>query len=89
MKTFLGDLFYKYTEESDNLETLRIIKFKNENTIIVKDTITGVKRIISRTVLEKEYTRLKPDASVAFSIVQLECNVKDVIVAMYRRDDLE
>ena len=86
MKIYLGDKFYKYIEEKDEIEIIRIKKIQNENLFsYIKD---GETHKISREQLLNEYTRLKPDGILAFTIVNLENKLKDVIVALYRTKDL-
>lgn len=88
MKIYLGDKFYKYNEESDNIDIIRISKIQNENLFSCKDSKGAIIKI-SKEVLMDEYTRLKPDGILAFSIVNLEDKMKDVIVALYRSKDLD
>ena len=86
MKIYLGDKFYKYIEEKDEIEIIRIKKIQNENLFsYIKD---GETHKISKEQLLNEYTRLKPDGILAFTIVNLENKLKDVIVALYRTKDL-
>lgn len=87
MKIYLGDKFYKYNEENDTIEIIRIKKIQNEN--LFSYDINGISYKISKEQLLKEYTRLKPDGFVAFTIVNLENKLKDVIVTLYRTKDLE
>lgn len=87
MRIYLGDKFYKYKEETDTLEIIRIKKIKNEN--LFSYEINGVIHSISKQDLLNQYTRLKPDGLVAFTIVNLENKLKDVIVSLYRMKDLE
>lgn len=88
MKIFLGDKFYRYIEETDKVEIIRICKIKNENSFTyIMDN--GTKCNINKTELLNTYTRLKSDATLAFTIVNLQGDMKDVIVAMYKTKDLE
>lgn len=87
MKIYLGDKFYKYHEETDNIEIIRIKRIKNEN--LFSYEVNGVSHSITKQKLLNEYTRLKPDGLVAFNIVNLENKLKDVIVCLYRLKDLE
>lgn len=88
MKIFLGDKFYRYIEETDKVEIIRICKIKNENSFTYI-TDKGTKCNITKTELLNDYTRLKADATLAFTIVNLQGDMKDVIVAMYKTKDLE
>lgn len=88
MKIFLGDKFYRYIEETDKVEIIRICKIKNENSFTyIMDN--GTKCNITKTELLNDYTRLKADATLAFTIVNLQGDMKDVIVAMYKTKELE
>lgn len=86
---YLGDKFYKYIEELDKIEIVRIIKMKNTETFIIEKEETKQKYKISKEKLLTEFTRLKPDGYISFAIANLQDNVKDVIVALYRRKDLD
>lgn len=88
MKIHLGDKLYKVLNDN-TVVVKRVIKIKNENSFIVKEEVTGVEENISRNNIESEYTRLRPDGDLVFSVVNLEQGLKDVIVALYRRADLE
>ena len=88
MKIFLGDKFYRYIEETDTVEIIRIYKIKNENSFSY-NMVDGTKGTITKSELLDKYTKLKSDATLAFTIVNLQDNMKDVIVAMYRTNDLE
>lgn len=88
MKIYLGDKFYKYNEETDTVDIIRISKIQNENLFSCKDS-KGTVIKITREALVDEYTRLKPDGILAFSIVNLEDKMKDVVVALYRSKDLD
>ena len=87
MKIYLGDKFYKYNEENDNIEIIRIKKIKNEN--LFSYEVNGQSKKITRDELINNYTRLKPDGILAFTVVNLENKLKDVIVSLYRTKDLE
>lgn len=88
MKIFLGDKFYRYIEETDTVEIIRISKIKNENSFSYV-TVDNTKGTITKSELLDSYTKLKSDATIAFTIVNLQDDMKDVIVAMYRTNDLE
>lgn len=85
---YLGDKFYKYIEETDTVEIMRIIKMKNTETFIIENEETKQKYKISKEKLLAEFTRLKPDGYISFAIANLQDNLKDVIVALYRSKDL-
>lgn len=86
---YLGDKFYKYIEEEDRIEIVRIIKMKNTETFIIEREDTKDKFKINRDRLLSEFTRLKSDGFISFAIVNLQDNLKDVIVSLYRAKDID
>lgn len=86
---YLGDKFYKYIEEEDRIEIVRIIKMKNTETFIIEREDTKDKFKINRDRLLSEFTRLKSDGFISFAIVNLQDNLKDVIVSLYRSKDID
>lgn len=89
MKIYLGDKFYKYIKDSDKVEIMRIVKMKNTESFVIENEKTNERFKISRDKLISEFTRLKPDGYISFAIALLENNLKDVIVSLYRRKDLD
>lgn len=89
MKIYLGDKFYKYIKDTDSVEIVRIVKMKNTESFIIEDEKTKEKFKISKSKLTSEFTRLKPDGYISFAIALLQDNLKDVIVSLYRRKDLD
>ena len=94
MKIYVGDRFYKEFSDDDK-EDFRIVKIKNENTFRIKYT-NGELDTITRDVIEKEYVRLIPDGLIAMNIVNVgkvrpedKEELKDVIVAIYKTEDLD
>lgn len=87
MKIYLGDKFYRYDEETDKIDIIRIKKIQNENLFSYEKENVSYK--ITREELLKNYTKLRPDGTVAFTIVNLENKLKDVIVTLYRTKDLQ
>jgi len=85
MKINLGDKFYKVLED-EKVEIIRVIKVKSNSIIVVNEK----KEKISMTEADLgDWTKLTPDAYITFSIVTLEMNMKDVIVSIHRKKDLE
>lgn len=76
IKVSLGAKYY------NDKEFIRIIKFKNAETIRVKDLITNTYKTMKVSELDK-YTLLMPDAAISFNIVRIG-ETKDVIVACNR-----
>lgn len=86
-KICVGDIFYKYIKELDKVDTLRVIKFKNSETVTVSN---GDKKFPVQTkLLMKEYTRIKPDGYITFSIISIYEDYKDVIITLHRKKDID
>jgi len=85
VKITLGDKYYKADEEG-NIEIIRVQKIKTGSIIVLDDK--KERHSISEIELD-DYTRLKPDAYITFSIVTLEQNMRDIIVSMHRRKDID
>lgn len=85
MKLNLGDKFYK-VDESENIKIVRVEKIKTNSIIVIDEN--NNKLSITKEELDT-YTKLKPDAYITFSIVTLEQNMKDIIVSMHRRKDID
>lgn len=88
MRIYLGDKFYKYIEKEDRVEIIRIIKIKNEDSFVAMSENNETLRFNKENLL-KEYTKIKGDGMLAFNLVDLDADAKDVIVALYRNGDLE
>lgn len=87
---FVGTKYYNYKKEKDELEILKVVRIKNQNSLVLKNEKTGEEYRMNPEELESKYTRLKPDAFISFSIAIMKSKtnkVKDVIVAMIRNDD--
>lgn len=85
MKINIGDKFYK-VDDNENVQIIRVQKIKSNSIIVLDDK--KQKQSISESELE-QYTKLKPDAYITFSIVTLEQNMKDIIISMHKRTDIE
>lgn len=77
IKVSLGAKYY-----NDN-KFIRVIRFKNSETVRVKNLITNEYELIKLKDLEKNYTLLLPDAAISFNIVKVK-DIEDVIVAVNR-----
>lgn len=89
MINYLGDKFYKYYEEEDTIEMLRLKKMKNENQYVLEDlNNTSMNVLMSKKDLEDNYTKLSPDGYITFSIVN-DNGINDVIVSLHRKQDLK
>lgn len=89
MNIYVGDKFYKYDEKEDKTEIVRIIKQKNENTFTCIDQDTKEKKKKTRQELENDFIKVKSHGQLVFSIVELELGFKDVVVALYTREDMD
>lgn len=88
MINYLGDKFYKYDEELDKIDMVRIKKIKNENQYVLEDLSSNKDIITTKSKLEDNYVKLSPDGYVSFSIVN-DNGCKDVIVTLHRKQDLK
>jgi len=80
------DKFYKVNED-DSIEFLRLIKAKNANSYVL---LNSEKERIKLTEDElSKYVKLRPDGYINYSIVSLDAGIRDVIVSMFKREDIE
>lgn len=86
-KIHLGDKYYRFLGDEEEPQIIRIIKMKNTNTFVVEEEKSGDKYKIDKSVLD-DFTKLIPDGYISFAIVNLEADLKDTIIALYRQDDL-
>lgn len=80
----IGVKMYRYI--NDRLEVIRILRIKNSNLFIVRDEGTKIKLKMTKEELSS-YTELKPDAVLAFCILQYDI-AQDVAVSMSRISDI-
>ena len=84
----IGQRYFKFLDD-DTLETLRIIGYKNKNTVKVLHEKTNEVFITDISFFEeRDYNKLNADASLVISIVELQNNLEDIICALYTRDTL-
>lgn len=88
MKIYLGDKFYRHSED-ESIQVLRVIKIKNTDLFVLEDEKTKERFKANTLALKEDYTKLKPDGFLCFTIAELQEGLKDVIVALYKRKDLE
>ena len=90
MKVNIGDKFY-IIDEDRTVYIYRVIRFKNEKSIIMKCLNTGdeIKTSIDEIVEDDGLKKLLPDAYILFNIVDLQYGMKDVIVSLFNRKDYE
>jgi len=80
------DKFYRVNED-DSIEFLRLIKVKNADCYIL---LNSKKERVKLTEDElSKYVKLRPDGYINYSIVSLDAGIKDIIVSMFRREDIE
>lgn len=85
----LGNIYFRYEQNSDKPEVIRIIGIQNSETVKCKiDDGTGRTFKEKLTVIKSNYTPLLSDGLLTFNIVTLG-NINDVIIAMYRREDID
>lgn len=89
MDLFKGSRFYRLV--NNDIEEVRIVKFNNENSISVlftKGENIGNQKKISIDDLRSEYTKLKEDGFITFTIVDVN-GTHDVMVTLNRMSDYE
>lgn len=86
MRTVVGDKFYRVLED-DSIEIVRIKRIKNQNTFVCLDKDNKDIKLTDKQL--EEYVKLKPDGFLTLSIVELQDKIKDVIVSVHRRKDVE
>lgn len=66
----------------------KVIGIQNEKVLKVHDLLNDTIIKIDKQTLEEECVLLEPDAYVLFTIVNLQNNIEDVIVSMFRVKDM-
>lgn len=87
MNIFIGDKFYLRESKNDSLD-LRIVRAKNENTFIGKRNDGNLVKITKQDLL-KNYNRIYPHGTIFVSTVAMKDNVKDVLIALFRMEDID
>lgn len=87
MKRHLGTKYYTILKEG-TVNIIRLFEI-NEDELVFKNDSNGNKVILSEKELNDDYIALNPDAIIAFNIVQLIDDQKDIIVTMYRKDEIK
>lgn len=85
MNLFLGHILYN--EKEGILYT--VTGFKNQNTLLLQnvDLQKSIKESMSN--IEDHYIILKPVGFIGFNIVDLKNNLQDVIVSLFRYEDIQ
>lgn len=84
----LGDKFYKHDEEG-NLLLGRITKMRNSESVEFTLEDTKEKLVMTKQCVLDNYTKLRPDGYVNFAIVNTQEDIKDLMITLYRRKDLD
>lgn len=85
LKIFIGDKFYR--KINDEIEIIRLVKMRNEDKLVFSTKDTKQELVMTRKELLDKYKKLRSHAKLAFSIVEVENEVKDVMVTLYRPQD--
>lgn len=85
-KNVLGYKYFRFIDDTDNFELLRVIKIYNNDQIMVEKDGTKFKTSISG-LTDTGWRPIKPDGIVTASIVKFG-DSKDVIVTMIKRNDV-
>lgn len=83
MNLFPGHIVY------DSENTYEILSFKNRENANVRNLETGEKKTILVKDIVEKYTLLNPVGYIGFNIVDLKANLQDVIVSLFKPEDLE
>lgn len=89
----LGGRYFNVEENDDGTvrltSLLKVIGVQNEDVYRVQDLISKTIFKVHKTFLLREYALLEPDAYVLFNIVDLQDGIQDVIVTMFRHEDMK
>ena len=83
MNLFPGHIVY------DSENTYEILSFKNRENANVRNLETGEKKTILVKDIVEKYALLNPVGYIGFNIVDLKANLQDVIVSLFKPEDLE
>lgn len=86
IKQKLGQKLYKFV--GDKLIMCRLMRVKNDNAYVVEDCSSKYRATLSKVQYDS-YTKLREDAVVVFSSVELQDGVPDIIVSVFRQKDLK
>ncbi len=85
MKLFPGCILLSKNDS----KLFTIVKFKNNKTATIRNNNTSDIKNISIKDIAQDYTILKPHGYVSFNIVDLKDGLQDVIVSLFRNEDLD
>lgn len=84
----IGDRYYRAKDNDiDNIEYIRIKKIKNSDCFIIQQN-DGILKKVNKSYFN-DFIKLIPDARLFVAAVKLQGNLKDVIVNLYKTEDLE
>ena len=85
MKLFPGHILI--SNKSQDL--YEILNFKNNETVNIKNMTSGITERVSVKDIPDNYALLKPIGYVCFNIVDLKNNLQDVLVSLFRPQDID
>ena len=84
---YVGSKYYKYV--GDETVVIRVMKFKNDKVVTVKNDATNEISNIAIEDLENEYVLISFDGLMVISKVSIGGDKEDVIVSLYRRKEID
>lgn len=84
---YVGSKYYKYV--GDETVVIRVMKFKNDKVVTVKNDATNEISNITIEDLENEYVLISFDGLMVISKVSIGGDKEDVIVSLYRRKEID
>ena len=84
---YVGSKYYKYV--GDETVVIRVMKFKNDKVVTVKNDATNEISNITVEDLENEYVLISFDGLMVISKVSIGGDKEDVIVSLYRRKEID
>lgn len=83
-----GTKYFKYDEEFDELDIIRIRNSKCDNAIKAFSETQNKKITITKDTLINDYTKLNPDGFIYFNIAKIR-DLEDVLITVFTREDIE
>lgn len=83
--------YYRWLDNS-TMEEVVLVRIKNQNTgtvMVTQGPNYGEKKTVSFKDLQENYTKLIPDGYITFNIVTIGNNLKDVMVLINKKKDIE
>lgn len=77
-----GTKFFRYNEDKEEPEIIRIYKVSEDDKSIGYYDLEGHKHDMKYDKLTEEYKMLRPDGVILFSIVELSPGINDVIISL-------